>query len=147
MMIRSMCIEDYEAIKQLWLTTSGMGLNDVDDSYEGISRYLKRNPTTSFVAEVDGKIIGSILCGHDGRRGFIYHTTVKKQFQHQGIARSLVSYAMNALKQAGISKVALVAFTNNVDGNSFWESIGFTVRDDLSYRNKALQELSIIIPK
>lgn len=81
MMIRSMCIEDYEAIKQLWLTTSGMGLNDVDDSYEGISRYLKRNPTTSFVAEVDGEVIGSILCGHDGRRGFIYHTTVKKQFQ------------------------------------------------------------------
>lgn len=147
MKLRLMKIEDYEQIQQLWLSTPGMGLNDIDDSLEGIQRYLLRNPNTCFVAEENKEIIGTILCGHDGRRGFIYHTTIKKEKQRQGIASALVAKAMDALKQEGICKVALVVFKDNTNGNAFWERIGFTKREDLTYRNQALQELKIIIPK
>lgn len=147
MKLRLMQIEDYEQIQQLWLSTSGMGLNDIDDSYEGIQRFLKRNPTSCFVAEENTEIIGTILCGDDGRRGYIYHTTVKKEKQHQGIATALVTEALTALKAKGICKVALVVFNDNTNGNAFWETIGFHKREDLTYRNQALQELTIIIPK
>lgn len=74
-----MQIEDFHQIQQLWLSTAGMGLNDIDDSYDGIKRYLMRNPNTCFVAKEKDEIIGTILCGHDGRRGYIYHTTIKKR--------------------------------------------------------------------
>lgn len=142
-----MQIEDFHQIQQLWLSTAGMGLNDIDDSYDGIKRYLMRNPNTCFVAKEKDEIIGTILCGHDGRRGYIYHTTIKKEKQHQGIATALVTQALEALKTEGICKVALVAFNDNRNGNAFWERLGFTKREDLTYRNKALQQLTVIIPK
>lgn len=139
--IRTMNIEDYDAVYDLWMNTPGMGLNTVDDSREGIERYLKRNPTTSFVAVDSQRIIGVIISGHDGRRGFIYHTSVLPEYRHQGIARKLVENAMNALDQEGIQKVALIVFQRNEIGNGFWEKMGFTVRDDLVYRNKNIHEL------
>lgn len=143
-MIRQMIIEDYEQVYDLWIHTTGMGLNQVDDSREGIEKYLRRNPQTSFVA-VDGKkIIGVIMCGHDGRRGYIHHTTVNKEYRGQGIGKQLVEAAMKALDREGIQKVSLVAFERNEIGNGFWEAIGFTVRDDLVYRNKCLHELKRI---
>jgi N-acetylglutamate synthase len=141
MNIRPMTISDYDALYRLWTTTPGMGLNDIDDSREGISRYLTRNPDTSFVAEQNGAIIGAIMCGHDGRRGMIHHTVVVKAEQHKGIGSALVDAALEALKKEGITKVQLVAFTHNENGNIFWESKGFTSRQDLIYRNKALCEL------
>lgn len=147
MKLRQMKLEDYEQLQQLWLSTPGMGLNDIDDSLEGIQRFLKRNPNTCFVAEEKDEIIGTILCGEDGRRGYIYHTTVKKEKQHQGIATALVSEALEALKRKGICKAALVVFKDNINGNTFWERIGFTKREDLTYRNQALQEVRIILPK
>ena len=138
MTIRIMTIADYSAVYALWLSCKGMGLNDADDSEEGIARYLTRNPATCFVAEEDGTIVGVILSGHDGRRGFIHHTAVSPAFRGRGIGRALAERALAALRQEGINKVALVAFTRNEDGNAFWEKLGFTERTDLTYRNKAL---------
>ena len=143
--IRVMTIQDYDAVYDLWIHTPGMGLNSTDDSREGIAFYLKRNPETCFVAEENGKIIGVILSGHDGRRGFIHHTAVLPDYRKQGIASSLVNHAMNALEKQGIHKVALVVFEKNQIGNAFWEHIGFTDRSDLTYRNKNIHELEKII--
>jgi ribosomal protein S18 acetylase RimI-like enzyme len=121
-----------------------MGLNTTDDSREGIDKYLKRNPTTSFVAEDDGKIIGVIMAGHDGRRGFINHTAVLADYRKQGIAKKLVDNTMDALDKEGIKKVALVVFKHNEIGNGFWDNIGFTDREDLVYRNKNIHVLNRI---
>ena len=141
MIIRLMTIEDYEKVYQLWLSCSGMGLNNLDDSKDGIAKYLDRNPDTCFVAEKSDEIIGVIISGHDGRRGFIYHTAVNPEYRNQGIAKMLVEAAMDALKANRINKVALVVFDRNKDGNAFWEKFGFTVREDLVYRNKTISEL------
>ena len=141
MIIRLMTIEDYEKVYQLWLSCSGMGLNNLDDSKDGIAKYLDRNPDTCFVAEKSDEIIGVIISGHDGRRGFIYHTAVNPEYRNQGIAKMLVEAAMDALKANGINKVALVVFDRNKDGNAFWEKVGFTFREDLVYRNKTISEL------
>lgn len=140
-----MNIEDYDKVYNLWINTEGMGLNTTDDSRDGIDRYLRRNPNTCFVAEDNGEIIGVIISGHDGRRGFIYHTTVKPEYRGKGIGKKLVDTALKALEQEGIHKAALVVFDDNTNGNIFWEKAGFTVRDDLVYRNKNIHELKSII--
>ena len=142
--IRVMTASDYDGVYDLWIHTPGMGLNSTDDSREGIEKYLKRNPATSFVAEADGRIIGVIMAGHDGRRGYIYHTAVLTEYRNQGIARKLVDSAMAALDAEGINKAALVAFRRNDVGNGFWENIGFSERDDLVYRNKNIHVLDRI---
>ena len=142
--IRVMTISDYDGVYNLWLNTPGMGLNTTDDSKEGIEKYLKRNPTSNFVAESDGEIIGVIMAGHDGRRGYIYHTAVLPTYRNQGVAQNLVDCAMSALDEEGINKVALVAFKKNDIGNGFWEHIGFIERDDLVYRNKNIRALNKI---
>ncbi|MGN6714270.1 GNAT family N-acetyltransferase [Anaerocolumna jejuensis] len=141
MEIRLMTIKDYDKVYDLWMNTPGMGLNNLDDSREGIEKYLRRNPATCFVAEREGRITGVILSGHDGRRGFIHHTAVLAGERGQGIGKTLVSHALEALEQEGIHKVSLVVFQENKLGNAFWESQGFTVRDDLYYRNKSITEL------
>lgn len=139
-----MSVDDYNAVYNLWLSCSGIGLNDLDDSEEGIRKFLERNPETCFVAENDGMVIGVIIAGNDGRRGYIYHTAVNPLFRGRGIGRKLVESAMNALKEAGINKVALVVFGRNKDGNEFWKKIGFTVREDLTYRNKTINKMKRI---
>ena len=136
-----MTIADYDAVYALWLSCSGMGLNDLDDSRDGIERFLLRNPSTCFVAEDCGSIVGIILAGNDGRRGYIYHTAVTPDCRGRGIGASLVGHALDSLKALGIHKVALVVFSRNDLGNAFWERMGFTVRDDLVYRNLALTDL------
>lgn len=141
MKIRAMNISDYEQVYQLWLSCAGMGLNNLDDSKEGIERFLNRNPETCFVAENEQTIIGVIIAGNDGRRGYIYHTAVNPDYRHQGIAAKLVNEAMEALKSLGINKAALVVFSKNTDGNAFWEKCGFTSREDLIYRNKSITEM------
>ena len=141
MIIRQMVIEDYKQVYDLWIHTTGMGLNNLDDSEEGIAKFLKRNPSTCFVAEQEGKIIGVILAGHDGRRGFIYHTTVNQEYRKQGIGKALADHALDALEKEGIHKVALVVFDRNQLGNAFWENQGFTIRNDLVYRNKSIHEM------
>ncbi|NLC79150.1 MAG: GNAT family N-acetyltransferase [Ruminococcaceae bacterium] len=134
-------ITDYDGLYALWLATPGMGLNDKDDSREGIEKYLKRNPETCFVYEEAGEIAGAILAGHDGRRGYICHTAVREENRNRGIGTALVNAALDALRREGINKVALVVFERNEIGNGFWERRGFTQRTDLNYRNRALKEL------
>ena len=141
MSIRLMTIDDYEKVYELWKSCAGMGLNNLDDSKEGIEKFLNRNPDTCFVADVENVIVGAILVGNDGRRGYIYHTAVNPQYRKQGIAKSLVDTAMTALQKIGINKAALVVFDRNEIGNDFWEKMGFTIRDDLIYRNKVLNEI------
>lgn len=141
MTIRSMTINDYKSVYALWLSCKGMGLNNLDDSEGGIERFLKRNPDTCFVAQVDDKIVGVIIAGNDGRRGYIYHTAVNPEFRKRGIGKALVDKVISALKDCGINKVALVVFERNENGNEFWENVGFSKRDDLVYRNKAISEI------
>ena len=140
-MIRAMTVNDYEKVYDLWMSCRGMGLNDLDDSAEGIARFLQRNPGTCFVAAEGDAIAGAVMAGHDGRRGYIYHTAVRPEYRRQGIGQKLVDAALQALKGCGIHKVALVVFEKNETGNAFWEEMGFTVRDDLIYRNLALEEI------
>lgn len=144
MNIRIMTIEDYEKVYALWLSCKGMGLNNLDDSKEGIKKFLNRNPGTCFVAENDNEIIGVIIVGNDGRRGYIYHTAVHPYYRNNGIATMLVNKAMSALKSAGIHKAALLVFDRNTTGNAFWDKLGFTTRDDLIYRNLALSDMTRI---
>lgn len=142
--IRPLSIGDYDTLYTLWRSVPGMGLNDLDDSQEGIDRYLKRNPNTSFAAILEGKLAGAILSGHDGRRGYISHTAVSPDCQRMGIGTALVSAAMAALEAEEIHKVNLVAFARNTAGNAFWEKQGFTVRENLVYRNKNIHPLKRI---
>lgn len=144
-MIRIMTPDDYDAVVACWTSNAGMGLNTIDDSRQGIARYLERNPTTSFVHEDnDGTIDGAILAGHDGRRGYIYHTAVSPERQRQGIGTRLVNATLHALANEGIVKVALVVFARNEAANMFWERLGFAARGDLTYRNKALCKITRI---
>ena len=132
-MIRTMEIGDYDNVYALWMTIQGFGIRSIDDSREGVARFLRRNPTTSVVAEEDGEIVGSILCGHDGRRGCLYHVCVREDFRRRGIGKAMVVHAMEALRKEQISKVSLIAFTRNDIGNAFWNTIGWTERLDLNY--------------
>lgn len=141
MEIRNMRLDDYEKVYALWLSCPGMGLNNLDDSREGIARYLARNPNTCFVAVEQDRIAGAILSGHDGRRGYISHTAVSPDCQRQGIGTQLVEAALNALKEQEIHKVNLVVFSYNEKGNAFWEKMGFTARSDLIYRNRTLTDM------
>ena len=142
-MVRVMTIEDYDQIYSLWSKIKGFGIRSIDDSREGIERFLKRNPTTSVVAEEDGKIVGAILCGHDGRRGCFYHVCVDEEYRMRGIGKSMVVFAMEALKEEKINKVSLIAFTKNDIGNAFWKEIGWTKREDLNYYDFTLNEENI----
>ncbi len=138
--IRLLSIEDYAELYSLWKSVPGIGLNSFDDTLEGISKFLLRNPSTCFAAECDNKIVGAIMAGHDGRRGYIYHTAVLPEYQRQGIGHRLVEAAMKALDEEGICKAALVVFKRNNQGNEFWERMGFTSRDDLMYRNRNIHD-------
>ena len=140
--IRPVSIVDYDAILELWNSTeqSRRALNPVDDSREGIARYLKRNPNTCFAAVVDDKIIGVILSGHDGRRGIIHHLCVHPDYRRAGIASQLVSHAEIALKKEGIYKVFGLVFKDNDTANDFWVNQGYTIRTNLNYRNKSMNE-------
>jgi len=138
MHIRTMTIDDYEEVYELWRNTPGIGLHDAEDSKTGIGKYLQRNPGTCFVAENDGNIIGVILSGHDGRRGYISHTAVSLSERNKGVGTALLNRAVDALKQEGLSRAALFVFKDNKTGNEFWENRGFAVRDDVVFRNKII---------
>lgn len=143
MLIRTMEIQDYDQIYALWKTIRGFGIRSVDDSREGVARFLRRNPSTSIVAEDEGKIVGAILCGHDGRRGCFYHVCVDENYRRQGIGKAMVVRAMEELKKEQINKVSLIAFTRNDIGNAFWNTIGWTKREDLNYYDFTLNEANI----
>ena len=142
--VRTMIIEDYDEIYALWMKIKGFAMRSIDDSRIGVERFLKRNPDTSVVAVKDGTVVGAILCGHDGRRGCLYHVCVDPEYRKQGIGTAMVVFAMNALKNENISKVSLIAFTKNDIGNAFWRKIGWTQRLDLNYYDFTLNTENIV---
>ncbi len=146
MQICTMKIEDYDRVYQLWIRTPGMGLTNLDDSKEGIEKYLKRNPSTCFVAKEEERLLGVILGGHDGRRGYIYHMAVEESERKKGIGTALLEASLEAFRREGITKTALVAYDSNEEGNEFWERRDFVLRKDLVYRTKDLVDLEVILP-
>ena len=145
--IRPVSIEDYDGIFELWNSTeqSRRALNPVDDAREGIEKYLRRNPATCFLAyihddEKKEKIVGVILTGHDGRRAIVHHLCVHPGFRRQGIAHLLVQKAEEALRKEGITKIFGLVFKDNEPANAFWEEQGYTLRTNLNYRNKSLDQ-------
>ena len=141
MEIRPLSPADYDDLYALWTSCAGMGLNNIDDSPEGVARFLERNPGTCLAAVEGGRLIGSILAGHDGRRGHIYHTAVMPDMQGRGAGTRLVGVVLDEFAALKISKVTLVVFARNEKGNAFWEKMGFTARGDLVYRDRALVDL------
>ena len=139
-MIRAMMIEDYEGVYKLWKQTKGFGIRSIDDSREGLERFLRRNPTTSIVAEEEGEIVGSILCGHDGRNGCFYHVCVAEEHRMKGIGTQMAKMAMDALRAEKINQVCLIAFTDHQVWNLFWEQSGWKRREDLNYYDFSLNE-------
>ena len=140
--VRQVSIGDYDALYELWNSTeqSRRALNPVDDSREGIARYLARNPNTCFAAVREGQLIGVILAGHDGRRAIIHHLCVHPEYRRRGIAGCLVARAEQALKEEGIQKIFSLVFRDNDGANAFWEQQGYSLRTNLNYRNKSLND-------
>lgn len=141
MTIRPVTEKDIEGIRALWLADPlcVRAMNAVDDSPDGLARYLRRNPGTCFLAEADGAVCGVILAGHDGCRGMFHHLCVAEAWRRRGIATELVRHAETALRAQGIQKVLLTVFRDNVAANAFWEKAGYPARADLNYRNRALR--------
>ena len=141
--IQPMTVEDYNDVRALWMTIRGFGIRTLDDSPTDIRRFILRNPTTSVVARVGNRIVGSILCGSDGRQGALYHVCVAKEFRRRGIGTKMVGYCMQQLKLMGINKVSLIAFTKNDAGNAFWNRIGWIRRADVNYYEFILNQQNI----
>ena len=135
--------EDYDAVRALWMTIRGFGIRALDDSREDIERFIARNPTTSVVARDGKKIVGSILCGSDGRQGALYHVCVAKEYRRRGIGTQMVAFCMHQLRYMGINKVSLIAFTTNEAGNAFWNKIGWTRKTNVNYYEFELNEKNI----
>ena len=140
--ISPMTMEDYDEVRALWMTIQGFGIRALDDSREDVGRFIARNPTTSVVARADGRIVGSILCGSDGRQGSLYHVCVAREYRRRGIGTQMVGYCMHQLRRMGINKVALIAFPQNSVGNAFWQQIGWT-RSNVNYYEFILNEENI----
>ena len=132
--------EDYDDVRALWMTIRGFGIRALDDSREDIERFIRRNPTTSVVAKAGNRIIGTILCGSDGRQGALYHVCVAKEYRRRGIGTQMVGFCMHQLRYMGINKVSLIAFTNNEAGNAFWNKIGWTKKTNVNYYEFVLNE-------
>ena len=144
--ISPMVIDDYPQVAKLWAGIRGFGIRSIEDSREGVDRFLKRNPDISVVAMLpDGEIIGSILCGHDGRQACFYHVCVREDYRQKGIGRSLVDACVEALRREEINRIYLIAFKTNQVGNAFWKSIGWVQREDRNYFDLYLNEADTTI--
>ena len=129
--LRTFTDADHARAFALWLVTPGVGLSAAD-SPEGIQTFLARNPGTSFTAWYDQALVGTILCGHDGRRGLIHHLVTAPSHRRQGIATMLLRAGLDALRQHGIDKCHLLVFSSNLGGLSFWRGVGAQERTELS---------------
>jgi len=127
---RPMTIKDYSAIVELWMRSEGVRLRDAD-SRDGIAKYLSRNPGLSFVAESAGDIVGTIMAGHDGKRGYIQHLSVESTYRRSGIGKALVRLCLEALKREGIQKSHLMILVENEAAKRFWYSLGWVERTDI----------------
>ena len=142
MIIRPMTIDDYDEVFEMWQTTSRRALSAADER-DQMERYLRRNEGMSQVAVVDGKIVGTVLAGHDGRRGFIHHMAVLPEYRRRRIGHSLAEKAIEKIRAEGIDKTHIFSYQNNEIGQNFWRDFGFEKRDDVfvySYDNHQLKE-------
>jgi N-acetylglutamate synthase len=133
---REMTIDDYESVSTLWLNTENVGLNE-SDSRSNMEAYFQRNSGLSTVALACGRIIGAILAGHDGRRGYLHHLAVAPEFRKRGIGSSLVDHSMSKLQRLGIQKCHIFLFEDNASGREFWQRAGWTLRTDLNLMSKS----------
>ena len=109
--------------RSLWQQSEGVGLSSADEP-QALHAFLSRNPSLSFVAVQSRSVVGTVLCGHDGRRGLIHHLVVAADHQRKGVGRLLLGYGLKALREAGIEKCHLLVFNTNQAGLSFWRSVG-----------------------
>jgi len=144
MNLRAMTAEDYDSVRALWQSIHGFAIRSIDDSRDNIVRFLARNAGISVVAERAGKIVGAILCGHDGRTATFYHVCVAESCRRQGIGKQMVVFCMNALIREEINTISLVAFTDNDVGNRFWNGIGWKMRSDVNQYEFKLNEKNVI---
>jgi len=128
--IRAMQISDYDQALELWQHTAGMGLSSADEQHE-IALFLHTNQGLCFVALEDDHLVGTILCGEDGRRGYLYHLAVQGDKQKKGVGKMLVEQSLHALRQKGIQKCHLFVISDNISGIAFWEHLGWEMRDDI----------------
>jgi N-acetylglutamate synthase len=131
---------EYDGALALWRQCEGIGLSEAD-SREGIQAYLARNPGMSFIATDAGRVVGAVLCGHDGRRGYIHHLAVHPRSRRRSLGRQLVERCLRALQHAGIQRCHLFIFNQNESGMAFWKSVGWTPRNDLSIISRNLPAL------
>jgi putative acetyltransferase len=128
--VRALSIEDWDVVHALWLATPGVGLSD-SDSRAGTEAFLRRNPGMSAVACAGGEVVGAVLCGHDGRRGYLHHLAVAPAWRGRGLARRLVARCFEQLAAAAIPKCNVFLYADNADGAAFWEHEGWSARADL----------------
>ena len=127
---RELKIHDYQEVMKLWQNTENIGLSEAD-KIEAIESFLSRNPGLSFVAIDNSRIVGAILCGHDGRRGAIYHLAVDTKFRNLGIGAKLVTQCLEGLKSAGIERCHIHVYAENQFGLRFWQKEGWFLRPEL----------------
>lgn len=137
--IESMSLHDFDQVTHLWQNTEGVGLNE-SDSREGIAQFLARNRGMSFVVRDGQSIVGAVLCGHDGRRGFLYHLAVAKSHRKLGIGKALVAACLHQLDREGISRCNIFLLANNAAGEAFWNHHGWGTRDDLAVMQKLIRK-------
>lgn len=128
--IREMCIADYDSVINLWCETEGMSIRDAD-SKQSIATYLERNPGFSFVAESKQGVVGAVLVGTDGRRGYLQHLAVSTEFRGQKLGCKLVTEAVNALAGVGVPKTYLFVYNDNINAQKFYEKLGWFPRDEV----------------
>ena len=129
-MIRDFTINDYDAALALWKTSENIGLSSADDR-DNIERFLRRNPGMSKIAVENGRVVGTILCGHDCRRGYLYHLCVDQAYRRKGLGSKLVDACLKELKKQGIEKCHLFIFGRNESGKKFWQATGWDRRTDI----------------
>jgi putative acetyltransferase len=134
--ITEMTTADYDDVAGLWQSTAGVGLDEDTDTREGITACLSRNPGLSFVARRDGTIVGTVLCGHDGRRGYLHHLAAAAAHRHRGVGRTLVEACLGKLGSLGIRKCNIFLFSDNETGEAFWKAVGWNERADLKVLQK-----------
>ncbi len=131
-----MTTEDIDAVLTMWHVMEGIGLHDDCDSVDGLTKYIVRNPDQSYVAYDDDELVGAVLCGHDGRRGYLHHLAVVEKHRDRGIGKALVDNCFAVLAKQGISKCNIFLFEDNEKGRHFWEHTGWNLRNDLSVLQK-----------
>lgn len=136
MQIEEISMGDYEEAAAFWAAFPEIGLDDAD-APENMERFLSRNRGMSFVASHEGKIVGAVLCGHDGRRGYLHHLAVLPQFRNRGIGRELVDRCLRALAAAGIQRCNIFVYAENEEGKRFWRKTGWSTYEGLELMFKS----------